>query len=108
MRVELTEVHWLDQQHELSLTELAELSGLPEPQLRELVDVGALTPVDATAAHWTFRVESIAAARTAHRLRDDFELDPAALALALSLVDRIHDLEAQLNDLRAHLPRRLL
>ena len=27
MRVELTEVHWLDRQHELSLAELCELSG---------------------------------------------------------------------------------
>jgi len=41
--------------------------------------------------------------RTAYRLRNDFELDTPALTLALSLLDRVHDLEAQLCELRAQL-----
>lgn len=106
MRVELTQVHWLDQHHELSLLELVELSGLLEADLRELVDVGAMVPVDPDATPWTFRADCIATARTARRLRADFELDAQGLALALRLLDRIRDLEAQLCDLRAQLPRR--
>ncbi len=106
MRVELTEVHWLDRHYELSLPELAELSGLSEAELRELVDCGAMVPVDPSATPWTFRADSIATARTACRLRADFELDAPGLALVLGLLDRIHDLEAQLRDLNAQLPRR--
>jgi chaperone modulatory protein CbpM len=105
MRVELTEVFWLDEQRELSLTELAELSGLTEAELQELADYGAIVPADPNAARLTFRSECIVSARTACRLRNDFELDAQGLALALTLLDRVHDLEAQLRGLRAQLPR---
>jgi len=107
MRIEITEVHWLDQSSELTLSELAELSGLSDAELRELVEVGALTPVDPGAHPWVFRAECIATARAASRLRNDFELDAPGLALALNLLDRIRDLEAQLRDLRAQLPGRI-
>jgi chaperone modulatory protein CbpM len=39
-------------------------------------------------------------------LRTDFELDAQGLALALTLLNRIHGLEAQLRDLSAQLPHR--
>ena len=106
MRTELTEVIWLDQHHVLSLQELAELSGLSEAELRELVDCGAIVPLDPGAAERVFHARCIVVARTACRLRDDFELDSRGLALALTLLDRVHDLEAQLANLRAQLPRR--
>ena len=105
MRVELTEVHWLDRQHELSLAELCELAGLSPQELQELVDYGALAPIDPAAAVARFRTDCIALARTAVRLRHDFELDASSVALALCLLDRIHDLESQLRTLHAQLPR---
>lgn len=107
MRVELTDVLWLDDQQELSLVELAGLSGLAESELRDLVDCGVIVPVDPSAAQRTFRADCIVSARTAYRLRNDFELDAQGLALALTLLDRVHDLEAQVRDLRAKLPRRI-
>jgi chaperone modulatory protein CbpM len=106
MKVELTEVLWLDEQEQLSLTELAGLSGLSEAELRELVDFGAILPVDPGAEPLGFRADCIVTARAACRLRTDFELDAQGLALALTLLDRIHDLEAQLRNLSAQLPRR--
>ena len=106
MRVELTEVLWLEAHHELSLTELAELSGLTEAELHELVDCGAIVPVDPRAGVPTFHADGIVAAKTAARLRRAFELDAHGLALAMALLDRVHDLEAQLNRLQAQVPRR--
>lgn len=44
MRVELTELFWHDEQKDVSLTELSELSGLSEAELQELVDCGAIVP----------------------------------------------------------------
>jgi len=38
------------------------------------------------------------------RLREDFDLQPDALALALKLIERIHGLEAQLRQLRSQFP----
>lgn len=104
MKVELTEVLWLDAQQELSLTELVGLSGLSEAELHELVDFGVIAPVDPGAAQLIFHADCIVTARTACRLRTDFELDAPGLALVLTLLGRIHDLEAQLRDLSAQLP----
>lgn len=106
MRVELTEVLWLDQR-DFSLADIAELSGLPAAELRALVECGALTPADPDAAEWRFGAECLLAARAARRLREDFELDSQGLAVALTLTERIHDLERQLGELRARSPRRM-
>ena len=106
MKVELTEVLWLDAQQELPLPELAELSGLSEAELRELVDYGVIAPVDPQAEPPVFRADCVVIARTACRLRTDFELDAPGLALALTLLGRIHDLEAQLREMSAQLPHR--
>ena len=107
MPVELTEMLWLDEHHELSLKQLAELSELAESDLQELVDCGVMVPIDPTAVPQTFHAECIVVARTAYRLRTDFELDAHGLAMALTLLDRVHDLEAQLREMRAQMPRRL-
>jgi len=105
MRVELTEVLWIDERHELSLRELAERSGLTEAELSELADSGVIAPVDPDRAPRHFRAECIVAAKTACRLRDDFELDAPGLTVALTLIERVRDLEEQLRELRAKAPR---
>ena len=104
MRIELSEVVWLDEQRELTLAELAELSGLSEAELHELEDCGAIAPMDPDAGTQTFSAHYLVLARTACRLRDDFELDTQGLALALALLDRVRALEAELRDLRARRP----
>ena len=111
MKVEFTEAQWLHEQAEISIQELAELSGLSPELLRELVDYGALVPVnaqsptDAGSAQWSFTAQCIVAVRAAGRLREDFDLDANALSVALALIERIHGLEAQLRELRTQLPR---
>lgn len=107
MSTELTEVLWLDEHSDLPLTRLAELSGLSEAELHELTDYGVLPPVDPDAAPLAYRADCIVIARTACRLRDELELDVHGLALILTLLDRVHDLEVQLSDLRARQPRRI-
>jgi chaperone modulatory protein CbpM len=105
MKVELTETLWLDERGAVTLVELAECSGLTESELRDLVDLGALEPLDTAASDWRFEAHCIVAARTASRLRNDFELDTHGLALVLSLLDRVHELEGELQRVQARLPR---
>ncbi len=88
MTVEFTEAVWLEDRGKLTLVEL-----------------GALAPLDARARDLSFAPTCIAAARTACRLRHDFELDSAGLALVLTLIERVHELEVDLQRLRARLPR---
>jgi chaperone modulatory protein CbpM len=108
MANEPAEVAWLNEEGRVSLDELAALSGLTDSALRELVDYGVLQPVDAAEAQWTFSARWVVLARTACRLRNDFELDLNALALTLSFLDRIRDLEAHLHLVQAQLPRKHL
>jgi chaperone modulatory protein CbpM len=105
MKVELSETVWLDEHGTVTLVELAEYSGLTEPELRELVDLGAFQPLESGVSQLRFGAQCIVAARTASRLRNDFELDTHGVALVLSLLDRVHDLESELQGLRARLPR---
>ena len=107
MSAKLTETTWLDAHCEVSLAELASLSGLAEAELRELVEYGALAPNDPRGAQWTFSGECVVTARAARRLREDFDLDFNALSLALSFLERIRALESELRALRAQLPRRV-
>ena len=106
MKAEHVEAVWLTENNEFSLGELAELSGLSEAELRELVDYGAVTPVNPDASAWVFTGKCLLTVRMASRLRVSFDLDPHGVALTVSLLDRIHELEAQLNSLRAQLPQR--
>jgi len=102
MRIE--QETWLHQRYELSLAQLCELSGLSETELRGLVDCGAIAPADPLAGEWTFGADRLPIARSAFRLRRDFDLDFQGLALAVTLLERVRDLEEQLRDLRARLP----
>jgi hypothetical protein len=111
MRIEASEVLWFEQ-HVLSIAELAELSGLPRPIMQELLDCGAIAPLEPREARGSqselrFGAVALRTARAAGRLRIDFELDVQALILALSLLDRVADLEQQLRELRARQPQRV-
>lgn len=105
MKTESPEAPWPNEHREFSLEELCELSGLSETELRDLVDWGVLAPAEPGAPRWTFSAERLIVARSAFRLRKDFELDTHGVALAVTLLERIRDLEAELRDLRARLPR---
>lgn len=97
------EALWLHAHAHVTIVELAECSGLPESLLRELVDYGALTPADPQAG--LFSSECVVSVRTAARLRNDLELETPALALVLSLLDRLHRLDSEVRHLNAQLSR---
>lgn len=94
----------LDDIHELSCAELASLSGLSEAELREMADLGVLRARDLPSTQLMFGAECLVVARSAWRLRHDFELEPHALALVIKFSVRIQELEAELKATRAQLP----
>lgn len=111
MRIELAEVHWVEEQPACSLRELAEASRLPEQELRELMELGVLQPLASPpgvaregATEPRFGAQCLVTMRAVRRLRDDFDLDTHGVSVALALLERIDELERQLRRLRAQLP----
>lgn len=96
MDIHLSESIWLNDTGECSIEHLAEVSGLSLEELYDLVDSSVIEPVDAAARPASFSLQYVVTARTARRLRDDFELDRHGLTLALTLLKRIEVLEAEL------------
>ena len=102
MIIDLTEAAWLDERHEISIEELAEVSGLSVDELEDLVACGALVPAQTTQR--TFTASCMVTVRTAGRLRDALELDANALPVTLLLLDRIRQLQRQLAQARSPHP----
>jgi chaperone modulatory protein CbpM len=98
------DVLWLDERRVVSLTELLEFSGLRESELLDLVHTGAIPARDAPGGGLAFSARVVTVARTACRLRDDFDLDTPGLGVALRLLERVRDLESEIARLRAQLP----
>jgi chaperone modulatory protein CbpM len=101
MNIDTAEALRLDEHSQVSYSQLLVLSGLSDDDLRELVDHGALTPVDPDASSWMFTSYCVVVARNARRLRSDFELDAHAVSVLLGFVERIEALENELNAVRA-------
>ena len=93
----------LDALTEISWTQLVGACAIPEVELRELVAYGVLVPRDPDAPTWTFEAHSLVVARTASKLRHDFELDPHAVSVVLSYLERIEQLRSEIRGLRAQL-----
>jgi chaperone modulatory protein CbpM len=101
MQIETYTAVWLEHAERVSIEALLEGSGLTAEDVRELVDIGALAPVDPRQLPWTFSAASLLTVRKAVRLRDELELDAHALAIALSLLGQIQALESEIAQLRA-------
>jgi chaperone modulatory protein CbpM len=106
VETELADAQWLTEQCEFSIHELVELSGSSVEELRELVEFGAITPVNPESSNWVFPGQCLLTVRAACRLRASFDLETHGVALVISLLDRIRDLEAEMESLRAQLPGR--
>ena len=93
----------VDAASEITWTQMIHATGLSEAELTELVRYGALVPRDPQGAPWTFESHWLIVARTASRIRRDFDLDPHGVSVVLSFLERIQDLEAELQRLRARI-----
>jgi hypothetical protein len=91
---------YLDATPALSEAELAERSGLTVTEVHMLVECGALAGSHAGR----FSVQCLTVARHAQRLREELALEDAhALAVMMRLRQRIAEIEAELDAVRARL-----
>jgi chaperone modulatory protein CbpM len=83
-----------------SIEHVAAASGLTGEDIADLVECGAIAAAGA-AQPYHFEAQVVLTIQSARRLRDDFSLDRHGLALALTLLRRINELEAQLGHEKA-------
>jgi hypothetical protein len=101
MDIETCEALRIDERGELSFAQLIECSGMTEGELRELVEYGALVPMDPAGPSWMFPGDTLLIARSAGRLLRDFDLDLHGVSVLLRFMERIEELEGELRALRA-------
>jgi chaperone modulatory protein CbpM len=87
----------------LTLLELAQASGLGPDELAELAELGVFEAERSENEEWIFSASSLSVARTASRLRSDFELNTPGIALALTYLQKIEALQARLKELECQI-----
>jgi len=86
----------MDDEMELSLTELCQASRLPAERVLELVEHGVIEPVGPEPAVWRFQAISLRRVRFVQRLEQDLGVNIAGAALALDLLAELELLRARL------------
>ncbi|UCV16910.1 chaperone modulator CbpM [Quatrionicoccus australiensis] len=100
MSRQLSEAVWLNDTAVCDIEHLAEVSGLSIGEVNDLVDIGVIVPSGRPAGTLVFQLCQVLTVKRARRLRDDFQLDHHGVALALTLIRRIGELQAELDVLR--------
>lgn len=86
----------VEEQVELTLSDLCVACAVQTERIIELVDEGVLKPAGREPGHWRFGGASLRRAGVALRLQRDLEINLAGVALALELLDEIETLRARL------------
>lgn len=97
----------LDVDARINLRALAECCGMTTAELDELVAYNALSPLEGTSADRVFSARWVAPLRHVAKLRMDFDLDLFTVAMVLGNLDRIAQLEQQVQALQALVPSHL-
>ena len=84
----------LDEQVELSTSDLCQACSQHAEWIVELVEEGILEPSGRHRSQWRFPGTSLQRARTAMRLQRDLGINLAGVALALQLMDEIDSLRS--------------
>lgn len=81
----------LEEQIDITVDQVCALCRVERAQIVHLVEEGVIDPMQpaSAVAQWRFSGEALARARRAVRLQRELELNPAAAALVLDLLDEI-------------------
>lgn len=86
----------LDEDVELTLTEICQICHTSTDHLNELIEYGIVEPTGNQPAHWRFRGIYVQRIRCSQRLQRDLGVNSAGAALALDLLEEVKQLRARL------------
>jgi chaperone modulatory protein CbpM len=85
----------------VSFGELALACAFSVAELQELIEYGALAPLQPLLPEPLFAIRYLEPLRTASKLRRDYDLDLFVVVLLMDYLQRIAQLESQLDSLQA-------
>jgi chaperone modulatory protein CbpM len=91
-----TNAELIDEQTTFTLAELCRHCAVEAEYIEAMIEHGILEPVSAQRPHYTFAAASLRRTRVTVRLQRDLGVNLPGAALALDLLERIAELDAQL------------
>jgi chaperone modulatory protein CbpM len=85
----------------VGFNELSMACALSVAELQELIEYGALEPLQPAQTEPLFAISYLEPLRTAGKLRRDYDLDLFVVVIVMDYLQRIAQLESQLHSLRA-------
>ena len=95
---------WPEVGESITHSELSQVCRISTAEIDELVEYGALIPLERSPGQRTFSRACVGSLRTACKFRRDYDLDLFTVALLMDHLNRIEELERELRFLQAHLP----
>ncbi len=86
----------LEEDVELTLTEICQVCQMSTDQLNELIEFGVVEPLGSQPEQWRFRGIYVQRIRCSQRLKRDLGVNNAGAALALDLLEELERLRARL------------
>ena len=86
----------LEEEVELTLTELCRHCAMPAEALYELIESGVIEPVNRDPRQWRFQGVAIRRVQRAHRLQRDLGVNWLGAAIILDLLEEIEELRRHL------------
>lgn len=93
----------LDENFELTLTELAQRGSVRIELIIELVQEGVLEPQGEKPEQWRFTGPDLIRLHRALNLQRDLELNLPGIALAIDLLEELDDLRAKIERMERHM-----
>jgi chaperone modulatory protein CbpM len=85
----------------LDLHALSSLCNISPEEVRELVDYGAIKPMNSTTLEIQFSVDYIKPLQSACQIRQDYDFDLFSVVIFLGFLNRIEELETKVQHLLA-------
>ncbi len=90
---------------ELTLRDICERCLVNAEQVITLVEYGVVEPEGASYAEWRFSADSYLTIKKALRLQRDLSINEPGIALAIELLDKLKQANAEIDHLRQRLTR---
>lgn len=97
MKTTIMTVEVFDEDYRISLDELRSMLNVEDDFIEQLLDFGLIEPIEASEENLYFDAHAFQRIHTALRLQRDLHINIEGIALALELLEELHELRERIN-----------